>query len=291
LASTNLVLVTLAERCFARAMTANVIGARADAERGLAIAARTSYPAGEAWMRAAAGFLWLSQDELTQAAAVLDPLMRPVERSGFCHPVLALAVPDAIEAFAATGLLHRAEGLVDPLLRAGVVGQRPSLLIAAGRCRGLVHAAHGDLAAATTCVDEALRTYGDACPPFDQARTLLVQGQIRRRTRKKLAARQALLESMTLFDHIGAGLWTQRARAELARVGLSKAAGQDLTATEERVAVLAAAGLTNREIAERGFLSPKTVEANLKRIYHKLGIRSRAELGARMHGRQSTAEA
>jgi DNA-binding NarL/FixJ family response regulator len=55
-----------------------------------------------------------------------------------------------------------------------------------------------------------------------------------------------------------------------------------LTATELKIAELAASGLTNRQVAERSFLSPKTVEANLARVYRKLGITSRAELGARM---------
>ena len=56
------------------------------------------------------------------------------------------------------------------------------------------------------------------------------------------------------------------------------------------MAELAAAGLTNREVAKAAFISPKTVEANLARVYRKLGIRSRAELGARMHGREDAAE-
>ena len=73
----------------------------------------------------------------------------------------------------------------------------------------------------------------------------------------------------------------RQARAELDRVGLRRAP-HELTATELRVAELAAQGLTNREVASRAFMSPKTVEANLARVYRKLGIRSRAELGARI---------
>ena len=65
-----------------------------------------------------------------------------------------------------------------------------------------------------------------------------------------------------------------------------RSAPEELTATELRVAELAASGLTNREVATRAFMSPKTVEANLTRIYRKLGIRSRAELGAYMEQRR-----
>jgi len=70
-------------------------------------------------------------------------------------------------------------------------------------------------------------------------------------------------------------------RAELQRVGLRRAP-EGLTATERRVAELAAGGLTNREVATAAFMSPKTVQANLSRVYRKLAISSRAELGARM---------
>jgi DNA-binding NarL/FixJ family response regulator len=70
--------------------------------------------------------------------------------------------------------------------------------------------------------------------------------------------------------------------AELARVGLRRAAPDELTETERRVAELAASGLKNHEVAAELFLSPKTVEANLARVYRKLAIHSRAELGARL---------
>jgi DNA-binding NarL/FixJ family response regulator len=70
------------------------------------------------------------------------------------------------------------------------------------------------------------------------------------------------------------------ARGELARLGQRWPPGE-LTETEHRVAELAASGLTNREIAAAAFMSPKTVEANLSRIYRKLGVRSRAQLALR----------
>ena len=71
-------------------------------------------------------------------------------------------------------------------------------------------------------------------------------------------------------------------RRELDVVGPRRRAPDELTATELRVAELAATGITNREIAKAAFMSEKTVEAHLARVYRKLGIRSRAELGARM---------
>ena len=77
-------------------------------------------------------------------------------------------------------------------------------------------------------------------------------------------------------------LWADRVRAELGRTDVTAGSGALLTPSEQRVAELAATGMTNREVAAELFISPKTVEANLSRIYRKLGIHSRAELGGRM---------
>ena len=87
---------------------------------------------------------------------------------------------------------------------------------------------------------------------------------------------------------MGARLWAAKARDELERVSLRRAAQDELTETERRVAELAAAGLTNRSVAAQLFISPKTVEANLARVYRKLGISSRAELGARLAKTETT---
>ncbi len=80
-----------------------------------------------------------------------------------------------------------------------------------------------------------------------------------------------------MFAGLGAVTWAERAAAELRRVPLRRGSA-GLTATEQRVAGLAAAGLTNREIAARASISTKTVEANLTRVYAKLGVHSRAQL-------------
>ena len=91
-------------------------------------------------------------------------------------------------------------------------------------------------------------------------------------------------QALAAFEDIGTPLWADRARAELARTKV--APGRDvLTPSERRVAELAASGKTNRGVAAALFISPKTVEANLGRIYRKLGINSRAELGRVIGGR------
>ena len=114
--------------------------------------------------------------------------------------------------------------------------------------------------------------------PFEFARTLLLKGQLHRRLKQRRAAKEALGQALEIFERLGAPPWLQRARDDLDRCALRAHGPEELAATERRVAELAATGLTNREVAERASISPKTVEANLARAYAKLGIRSRAEL-------------
>ena len=113
------------------------------------------------------------------------------------------------------------------------------------------------------------------------ARTWLALGAVQRRTRKRGAARDALERALAIFDELGAALWTEKARSELARVGGRTAAGDELTPTERRIAELVAKGKTNKEVAAQLFITPRTVEGHLTRIYAKLGVRSRAELAHR----------
>ena len=115
--------------------------------------------------------------------------------------------------------------------------------------------------------------------PFEQARAGLVLGRLQRRSGQRKAARATLGNARDQFGAVGAWWWADQAGEELARIGVRRAP-VELTDAEERVAVLAAEGLTNPQIAGRLFVSRRTVEATLARAYRKLGIRSRAELGA-----------
>jgi DNA-binding NarL/FixJ family response regulator len=105
--------------------------------------------------------------------------------------------------------------------------------------------------------------------------------RIHRRARHKRAAKESLEQAHRLFDEMGARLWADQAQAELDRLGLRRTSGQ-LTVTEQRVAELAATGSTAKDIAAALFMSRRTVESNLARVYQKLGVSSRGELGARM---------
>jgi DNA-binding CsgD family transcriptional regulator len=144
-----------------------------------------------------------------------------------------------------------------------------------------VSAARGDLPGASTGADEALRQHDRLSLPFELGRTLLVKGAVERRAKRKRDARDTLTRALEIFDGLGAVNWAERTRDELARIGGRAASSVDLTPTEARVAELVAAGGTNRGVADALFVSVHPVEANLKRIYRKLGIRSRTELAAR----------
>lgn len=145
------------------------------------------------------------------------------------------------------------------------------------RGRGQLLAACGDLEGALISFGLAMDTNGEIDEPFEFARTLMAVGITERRAKRKRAAREALLRAEEIFAGLPAPVWAARAQAEIKRLGL-RAEGNALTETEARIARLAANGRTNPEIAAEVFLSRKTVEDNLSKIYRKLGIRSRIEL-------------
>ncbi len=158
----------------------------------------------------------------------------------------------------------------------------PAAIAAAARCRALVLAQGGDLPSARASIEAALAAHTRLREPFEHAHTYLVQGAIERRAKQKAEAREALGRAEAIFAQLGARLWLERARRELTRTGLTRSFEQELTPTELRVAELAAVGSRNKEIAGALFVSVKSVEASLSRVYAKLGIRSRVELASRL---------
>jgi DNA-binding CsgD family transcriptional regulator len=118
--------------------------------------------------------------------------------------------------------------------------------------------------------------------PFEHGRLHLLLGQLHRRLRQKQAAADALEKALQIFEQLGNPLWSARVQTERARVTVRQGHGAELTPTEQRVAELAADGLSNREIATAIYISIKTVESTLTRVYRKLGVRSRAMLSRRL---------
>ena len=252
---------------------------RRSATEAIELATRSGWLVAAFWASVALGHLELS---LGNDAAVVQTLARPiehVERDGVLDPGRRPFLPDVIEALVLLGDLERAETLTALYEQSARALDRKAAIVSAARCRALITSAHGDAEGALRGLDQVLADTPDVPIPLEVARTLIVKGQLERRRKHRLKAGASLRQAVEVCEHIGATRWEQRARSELARLGRVRDP-DELTPTEARVAALAASGLNNREVAAAAFLSPKTVEANIARVYRKLGIHSRAELGA-----------
>jgi len=266
-----------------------VDAARTAAEEGLSLTAAVENP----WMAmlfyGVLGFAELSAGNLAEAETSLSKAADLCDVIGLAEPAAWRFHANHIEVVIGLGDLTKAERLLDWFEERGRATGRPWTLATSARCRGLLLAARGDIEAAIQALDEALRHHQHLAMPFELGRTLLVTGQVQRRAKRKRIAKEHLERALAIFESLPAPPWAERARSELSRLGLRPPAPLDLTATEERIAALAASGHTNREVALALFLSTRTVEANLARVYRKLGISSRAELGAAMAGKQASA--
>ena len=228
------------------------------------------------------GALELSAGDHAAADERLRRALARFESAHFAEPGQFRIHADAAEAAVAVGDLERAEHLCEFLERHGRRTGRRSSLATGARVRALIAGARGQLEEALAATEEALRWHAELLMPLEHGRTLLVKGVIERRARRRRHAKASFEQALEIFAGMGARLWEERARGELGRLGLRRAAGDDLTESERRVAELTARGLRRREVAAQLFVSPKTVDATLARVYRKLGVRSRAELGARM---------
>jgi DNA-binding CsgD family transcriptional regulator len=255
--------------------------ARELGERGLARSEEQGDALFAAIHRAALGFLELSLGDNAAAVEWFGPVAEAFvewqREPGLPHFVV---MPDAVEALVGVGRLDDADRLLVAWEQAGERFDRPRVRATAARCRALVAAASVDVSLAGRCAEAAVDQSRELPLPFDLARSLMVHGNLLRRTKKKAAARAALDEALELLEAMGARLWAERARTERARIS-GRAPSGGLTPTEERVAQLVAEGRSNKEVADVLFVSVRTVEANLTRIYAKLGIRSRTELASR----------
>jgi DNA-binding CsgD family transcriptional regulator len=269
---------------FPRALVSALRGetetARSDAAEGLRISLGNEDLLSASCNRAVLGFLELSLGRFSEAMKHLGPVLSFLQAMGAAEPCIIPCAPDAIEALVSLGRLDEAEKVVAGLERQGRLRHRPWALATAARGRGLLCAARGDLPGARSLLEEALARHEEISQPFERARTLLVKGEVERRAKQKRAARSSFDEARGLFEALGAPLWERKASNELARVGGPGGSSLELTPTERRIAELVAEGRRNREVADTLFISVKTVEANLSRIFHKLGVRTRTELGA-----------
>ena len=227
------------------------------------------------------GFVELS---LGDANSALVHLRHSYERrhASMLEPAQRLELGDLLEALIGVGELDEADdvlGTWEP--RARAVDRAWALAILA-RSRGLLLAARGDFEGAFASFELALAEHARSSDPFHHARTLLALGRTQRRAKKRGAARRTLNDALARFELLGAPLWADQTRAELARIGGRAPSRGELTEAESRIAALVAEGRTNRDVAAALFLTVHSVETALTRIYRKLGVSSRAELARRL---------
>ncbi len=252
--------------------------ARAAAGRGLEIASADDDPYVAIPLLGVLGFTAITLGEFAEADRYFSRGDELMVSMGLAEPTRHRFYGDHLEALLAKGDLARAADLQQRLEGRVRVAPYPWLKMITARGRAMLLAAYGDLDASADAATQALCEAQAASMPFEHARTLLAAGRIRRRRREKLLAREAFQQARQMFDALPNPLWSAQVTAEIRRLGMRPAHVHDLTPTEERVARLAATGLTNREIAGTLHITAKTVEANLSRVFRKLGIRSRRAL-------------
>ena len=275
--------VALVSKSLLGAHMGDVDTTRRDAQEALAAGLRSGAANLVQWPVMALGFLDVSLGNHAAALTTLDPLLRHLHTTPDATEIIAAwFLPDAVEAMIQLGRLADAEPWIDMLQRNGARVDRPWMLAVGGRCRGMLLGARGQVDAAVRCTEDALAHHDRVPMPFERARTQLLLGQLQRRQRRQDAAAKTVRQALGVFERLGTTIWAERARSQLTRANLGPRTGTQLTPSEFRVAELAANGMTNRDMAAKLFISPKTVEAHLSRIYQKFGIHSRAQLGRLM---------
>jgi DNA-binding CsgD family transcriptional regulator len=258
------------------------VDARARADRALARAREQGNRRAQAMHLWVLGFIELSGDDPAAALEHLRPAWQIYDELGYFEPGHRLELADTLEALIAVGELDEAERRLVPWEERARALDRAWAIAITARCRARLLAVRGDLESAFAAFDDALAAHERSVYPFEHARTLLALGATQRRAKQRGAARATLEQALGTFEQLGAPLWADKTRAELARIGGRSRSGGELTESERRIAALVGEGRSNREVAAALFLAEHTVETVLSRVYRKLGIRSRTELANRL---------
>jgi DNA-binding CsgD family transcriptional regulator len=203
-------------------------------------------------------------------------------QTGATDPMIVRWHGDLAGGLAALGEhTEAAETLAEARTAAQRLGAAPGVNGYLDRATAVVLSESGHADSAVVLSAAAAQHFARLHQPIEQAHALLVQGGAERRRRRYAAARVAIGAALTIFLAADAKPWTEQTERALAR---TEGAPTDfgLTSTEARIAGLVRDGASNREIANQLFLSVKTVEATLTRVYRKLGVRSRTQLSTRL---------
>jgi len=282
LGSGSVDVIGLSIRAAVHAHAGREIEALADADAALRAADACGAPRMAEWPLMAKGFMQVSLGRYDDAVVTFAPMVSRLDVIPGTEIMSGWYLPNAAEAMGALSRLDEAEPLIEALERNGAAHDRPWMLAAGARCRAMWLAAKGDVDAAVESADRAMAEHDRTPMRFERARTQLLLGKLQRRRRLKETASKTLAIALAEFEEVGAPWWANHVRTELARTNVRHNPALALTPSEQQVADLAASGMTNRDVAATLFIGIKTVEHNLSRVYTKLGIRSRAELGRRM---------
>jgi ATP/maltotriose-dependent transcriptional regulator MalT len=278
---------SLALAALIEARRGGIDDARATAQRAFDQMPETGDRQSELIARWALGHLEIAAGAPEAAVSVLDPAVAFSRREAIAEPCAIPFVSDQIEALIDLGRREEALELLEWYEGNARRLERASAVANCVRCRGLLAAQAGELDEALGAYSEALEWHAKVELPLDHGRTLLALGATQRRMKRRREARATLELALGVFEGIGAALWAERARAELARISGRAATPGALTPAEERVAALVAEGKTNREVAAALFLSDRTVEGHLTHVFGKLGIKHRSEVGPALTARQT----
>lgn len=227
------------------------------------------------------GLVALWSGDARAAVEWLDEADRQGAELGWREPNQRMWTADYVEALLEVGRTADAMRVLDVWEADALRLRRDWVLAQVTRCRGLVAAAEGAVDRATSLLERAVAQHEHVGDPFGRARAQLALGVVRRRSRQKRGARDAIDAALVGFEQLGTATWIERARGELGSIA-GRTREDGLTTAERRVADLVAGGRTNREVAAELFLGERTVASHLTHIYAKLGVRSRTEL-ARAH--------
>jgi DNA-binding CsgD family transcriptional regulator len=239
----------------------------------------SDHPAGAYFLHAAResrARLRLAQGQAAEAVEELLALGRDLEAIGVCNPSIAPWRSLAATALLRVGRGEQARSLAEEEVALARRWGAPRALGIALRVQGL---AVGDV----EVLAEAARVLEGSAARLEHARALAELGGALRRAGRRVDAREPLRAAVELAQACGAAALAEAARTELIASGAKPrrealSGADSLTPSERRVATLAAEGMTNRDIAQRLFVTPKTVEVHLSSAYRKLGIGSRTQL-------------
>jgi DNA-binding CsgD family transcriptional regulator len=232
----------------------------------------------EDWLKlayATQGMVYLLRGDPVTAADVMRRAWALEQSHGRVDPGVLPWHADFIEALIASGARGEAAEVLAEVQRCAERLGRGVAMLGLARA-GAVLAAGVDPREAAESLAAAIEKWADHPYPLELARAWHTLGGLERRAHRRGAARAALTEAVRRFTAAEAVPWRQVAAAELARLDGGRGAG--LSETERRIVELVRGGATNREIARSMFLSIKAVEANLTRLYRRLGVRNRAQL-------------